>query len=111
MFASLKLIEMLAKSGVKLSAIAAEVPKINMFCRDISCRHELKGKVLRSIVDEYQDREMDLTDGVKIFHGEDWVLILPDPARPLIHVCCEADNEKTVQKLVKEYIDKIDSIL
>jgi mannose-1-phosphate guanylyltransferase/phosphomannomutase len=110
-FASLKLMEMIARNGVKLSEVAAEVPKICMLSKDISCQPELKGKVLRTIVDEYQDREMDLTDGVKLFHGEDWVLILPDPARPLIHIYAEAGSDKETQNLINEYVNKIDSIL
>jgi phosphomannomutase len=39
------------------------------------------------------------------------VLILPDPARPIINIYAEAGNEKQAQKLVAEYVEKIDSIL
>ncbi|MGB9613427.1 MAG: nucleotidyltransferase, partial [Candidatus Margulisiibacteriota bacterium] len=110
MFASVKLLEMLAKSKIKLSELAAEVPKITMVSKEISCPPELKGKVLRTIVDSCQ-REVDLTDGIKIFYDEDWVLILPDPARPVIHLWAEAKNEKQAQKLVAEYLKIINEIL
>jgi len=111
MFASVKLLEMLSKTQVNLSEIAAEVPKVNMSCREISCPPELKGRVLRTIVEDQQDKEMDLTDGVKIFHHDDWILILPDPVRPIVSICAEAATEKAAQKLVNEYVEKIDSIL
>ncbi len=111
MFASVKLLEMLAKTGVRLSEIAQEVPEISMVCRDISCPPEMKGKVLRTIVEENQEKEVDLTDGIKIFNKEDWTLILPDAMRPIIHVCAEAGNIKTAQKMAAEYVEKIDSIL
>jgi mannose-1-phosphate guanylyltransferase/phosphomannomutase len=111
MFASIKLLEMLSKARVKLSELAAEVPKISMVCKEISCSPENKGKILRTIVDGLKDEEADLTDGIKIFHDDDWVLILPDPGRPIIHVCSEAGNDKQAAKLTKEYIEKIDSIL
>lgn len=111
MFASVKLLELLSKTGIKLSEAAAEVPRINMLCKEVSCAPEMKGKVLRTVVDDVKDEEVDLTDGVKIFRGEDWVLILPDPARPIINIYAEAGNEKQAQKLVAEYVEKIDSIL
>ncbi|MDD5594532.1 MAG: mannose-1-phosphate guanyltransferase, partial [Candidatus Margulisbacteria bacterium] len=111
MFASLKLLEMLAREDVKLSAIAAEVPRINMVSKEVSCAAEQKGKVLRTIVDSIGDDEVDLTDGVKIFHGHDWALILPDPARPVIHLYAEAESEKLAHKLIDKYVEKIDSII
>ncbi|OGB89159.1 hypothetical protein A2625_02430 [candidate division WOR-1 bacterium RIFCSPHIGHO2_01_FULL_53_15] len=111
MFASLKLLEMLAKENVKLSEVAAQVPRIYMASKEVSCASEQKGKVLRSIVDSVADEEVDLTDGVKVFHGNDWALILPDPQRPIIHLYAEADSEKQAQKLIDKYVEKIDSIL
>lgn len=111
MFASIKLLEMLAKQAVKLSDVAAEVPAIKMASKEISCSPELKGKVLRSIVDSLRDEEVDLTDGIKVFRGDDWVLILPDPARPVINIYAEAGSERLAQKFVAEYVEKIDSIL
>ena len=111
MFASVKLLEMLARQKVKLSELASEVPRISMVSKEVSCAPEMKGKVLRSIVDAVKDEEVDLTDGVKVFHEDDWVLVLPDPARPIISIYAEAGSEKQAQKLVAEYVEKIDSIL
>ena len=111
MFATVKLLEMLSKGRDKLSDLAAEVPKISMVSREISCPPELKGKVLRSIVDNLQEEEVDLTDGVKVFYDEDWALVLPDPVRPIIHLYAESHSERSAEKLAKECVDKIDSIL
>ena len=51
MFATVKLLEMMARGGGKLSDAAAEVPKINLTCREISCPPEMKGKILRTIIE------------------------------------------------------------
>ena len=111
MFATTKLLEMLARSGVRMSAIEAEIPPIFMASKQISCGSESKGKVLRSLVDSLGDSEVDMTDGIKVFSGEDWALILPDPQRPVIHVTAEAGSDEAASKLVDKYITKIDSIL
>lgn len=111
MFASIKLLEMLAGQKARLSEIADEVPKIAMAAKEISCSTEAKGRVLRGIIDSAADLEADLTDGVKIFEGEDWVLVLPDPVRPLIHLYAEAETEKKALKLIDRYVERIDAII
>ncbi|MBU0630573.1 MAG: mannose-1-phosphate guanyltransferase [Candidatus Margulisbacteria bacterium] len=111
MFSSVRLIELLARNKTRLSAIAEEVPNICMHSKEISCAAENKGKVLRSIIDSIGNAEVDLTDGVKVFHGEDWVLILPDPIRPVIHIYAESDRDDKARKLVDQYVERIDSII
>jgi mannose-1-phosphate guanylyltransferase/phosphomannomutase len=111
MFTSVKLLEMLARQRAHLSELAAEVPRIGVLSSVIPCLPDSKGKILRSLVDELRDEEVDLTDGIKIFQGEDWVLVLPDPSRPLIHVYAEAGTGKKAQKLLAEYSDKIKAVL
>lgn len=111
MFAAVKLLEMLAKTKQKLSEVAEQVPRITMVSKEISCPPEKKGKVLRQIVDQLKEEEVDLTDGVKVFREDNWLLILPDPARPVIQLYAEAGTEKQAQKLIDEYVGLIDSIL
>jgi len=43
-----------------------------------------------------------LLDGVKIRHGQDWVLVLPDPVEPLIHVYADARSAIGAERLVEE---------
>ena len=81
-----------------------------MASKEVSCAVELKGKVLRTIVDSVEGEEVDLTDGVKIFHDNDWALVLPDPSRPVIHLYAEAETEKQAQKLIDKYVEKIDQV-
>ncbi|OGC11144.1 hypothetical protein A3K48_01255 [candidate division WOR-1 bacterium RIFOXYA12_FULL_52_29] len=111
MFSSIRLIELLAKNKTKISEVADEVPNICMHSKEISCAAENKGKVLRSIIDAIGSAEVDLTDGVKIFRGDEWVLILPDPMRPVIHIYAESDREDKARKLVEEYVARIDAII
>ena len=50
---------------------------------------EQKGLVMRSLL-EKADGELVLVDGVKVCHGLDWALALPDPAEPVTHLWAEA---------------------
>ncbi len=109
MFSIVKLMELLKKNGVKLSTI--EVPRSNIFKKDISCLPELKGKVIRTLAEELKEEEIELLDGIKLHLGMDWVLILPHPTRPVIELYAECAKEKDAHRLLSEYTKKIDDIL
>ena len=48
----------------------------------------------------YPDREgYAERDGVKTFYGEDWVLVLPDPEQPIVHVYAESDSDSKAHAL------------
>ncbi|KAF0132800.1 MAG: nucleotidyltransferase [Candidatus Saganbacteria bacterium] len=107
MFSIVKLIELLLKNGVSLSEI--EMPKSFVVKRDISCLPEQKGKVVRTLAEELKEENIDMTDGIKINIGADWVLILPHPSRPVIELFVE--SEKNEKKLISEYTKIIDEII
>lgn len=109
-FATTKLIEFLAKDKVKLSEIAAEIPKIAMHCQQVPCSLEAKGKVLRELIDRTNER-IELIDGVKIFHGKDWVLVLPHPTKPYLDIFAEADDDEKARKLALQYKERIGVML
>ena len=72
---------------------------------------EHKGTVMRSLVEMTKDREQELVDGVKVRHGEDWALALPDPEEPLTHVWAEAGSDVDARRLAQEYARRIRQLL
>jgi mannose-1-phosphate guanylyltransferase/phosphomannomutase len=65
---------------------------------------------MRRLVEDTEERERLLIDGIKIFSGEDgneWVLCIPDSEREIFHVNAEAKTKKAAEKLVKEFTKKI----
>ncbi|MFA4967606.1 MAG: sugar phosphate nucleotidyltransferase [Candidatus Margulisiibacteriota bacterium] len=109
MFSIVKLMELLKRSGLMLSQI--EIPPAKVCKKDISCLPELKGKVIRVLAEELKEEEIELLDGIKLHLGEDWILILPHPTRPVIELFAECSKEKDSQKLLSEYTKKIDEII
>ncbi|HTY12571.1 MAG TPA: sugar phosphate nucleotidyltransferase [Candidatus Omnitrophota bacterium] len=109
MFSIVKLMELLKKNGVKISEI--DIPRSNIFKKDISCLPELKGKVIRTLAEELKEEEVELVDGIKLHLGGDWILVLPHPTRPVIELFAECAKEKDARRLLSEYTKKIDEIL
>jgi mannose-1-phosphate guanylyltransferase/phosphomannomutase len=47
-------------------------------------------------------REVDLTDGIKVFDDRGWSQALPDPDEPLIHLYAEGATQDESEALVAE---------
>jgi mannose-1-phosphate guanylyltransferase / phosphomannomutase len=103
LFAVVKIMELLTLYGKRLSQVIHELPRYYMNQTRVACRWEHKGKVMRILNQQYQDRRLEQVDGVKIDLGDEWVLILPDPDGPFFHVIAEGSNEEQARVLVEKY--------
>jgi len=107
--ATVKTLEWLARAGEALSRIRATVPAYRMVREHIPCQWEMKGAIMRHLIDETQGTRVELLDGVKIYHDGSWVIVVPDGDRPLFHVNAEAATEPEARALSQKYIDLIRS--
>ncbi len=108
MFTIVKILELLAKSGKSLSQNEKETPRLFMAKNNVFCTKELKGKIMRKLVEESEGKRRQLIDGIKIFYDDfRWVLCIPDSEREIFHVNAEAKTKKAAMELVKEYSAKI----
>jgi len=48
-----------------------------------------------------------LIDGVKVWHGKSWVLIMPDEDKPIFHVQAEGMHPEEGEQLVLRYMQLI----
>src|SRR5207253_2761329 len=53
----------------------------------------------REVMERATGDRVELVDGVKTFYGEDWVLVLPDPEQPIVHVYAESDSDSKAHAL------------
>jgi len=104
------LLALLASSGLKLSKVADQAPRIHIAHEVVATPWEHKGLVMRSIV-ETSTEELVLVDGVKILRPEGWVLVLPDPTDPVTHVWAEGPSAGEARGLVQEYALRIRKII
>lgn len=102
-FAIVKIMELLTLRGASLSQVLHELPRYYMHQTRVPCRWEHKGKVMRILNQQYQDRRLDQVDGVKIDLGNEWVLILPDPDGPFFHIIAEGSSDEQARVLTEKY--------
>jgi mannose-1-phosphate guanylyltransferase / phosphomannomutase len=107
MMAAVKLMEYLALAQQPLSALMEKIPKIHVQRGVVPCAWEKKGTVMRRLIEAVEGQTTELIDGVKIWQGKNWVLILPDADKPFFHVDAEADSPREAQDLIKRYCELI----
>lgn len=111
-FASLvKILDLIAAEDTRLSELIETIPDFYITQKEIECPWEAKGKVMRSLIQEKCDSQVELYEGVKIFHDRGWVLVLPDSDEPICTVYSEGISPELAESLSDIYVDKIRNII
>lgn len=107
----LKMLDLLAARDTSLAGIVAELPEVHMVHEGVITPWEQKGTVMRTLVEQTHGRDVQLIDGVKVFHDSGWVLVLPDPEEPVTHIWAEGDDSVDARSLAQEYARRIRQML
>lgn len=105
------LCDLLARSDRSLAEVIDGLPDVHLAVEVIVTPWEQKGGVMRSLVEQSADRQVDLVDGVRIHHDRDWALILPDPEEPLTRVIVEGSTADRAVQLALEYRRRIEQLV
>lgn len=105
------ILNLMAEFNMTLSRLTESVPKYHSKVMKIKCPWEMKGKVMRSIIENGGFRYLDLIEGVRISFPKCWALILPDLDEPLCSVLAEGEDEEYVDKILKHLVGSIKKII
>lgn len=103
-------LNLMAGSNLPLSSIISEFPRYYNKRQDIVCPWNVKGKVMRSLIEENNLKSMDLIEGVKINFDDGWVLVLPDADEPICKIYSESKYSDKLEELSEELVRKIQFI-
>jgi len=108
-FASIKILELIQKSGHKLSKIIKKLPDFAFQGENIPCPSAKKGKMMRKFLEDGKDKKTSSVDGVKIWVSEEeWILMVPDQHQEYLNLYVQAEDEKSAGKIFYQYQDKIE---
>jgi mannose-1-phosphate guanylyltransferase/phosphomannomutase len=96
------LLELLAPVERPLSELVGELPRPTLVHRQIPCPWGMKGLVMRILNERWSGRNLDLTDGIKVFEERGWAQALPDPDEPVIHLYAEGESSEVSEELAGE---------
>jgi mannose-1-phosphate guanylyltransferase/phosphomannomutase len=106
-----KLLELLAPVRRPLSELVADLPAPTLVHRQLPCPWAMKGVVMRVLTERLRDRELDLTDGIKVFDERGWAQVLPDPDEPIVHIYAEGHTQEDSNALEAEYRHMVEEIM
>jgi mannose-1-phosphate guanylyltransferase/phosphomannomutase len=87
------------------------LPRSNLVHRQLPCPWAQKGLVMRVVTEELRDRNLDLTDGIKVYDERGWAQVLPDPDEPLVHIYAEGETPELTEELERELQSLVESIM
>lgn len=68
-------------------------------------------ELLNTIVEKYQDKEIDTTDGVKIYFEKEWVHLRKSNTEPIIRIYAESTSIKQADRLAQTVMDNIQNTI
>jgi mannose-1-phosphate guanylyltransferase/phosphomannomutase len=106
------LLDSLSVIGIPLSQLVEGLPPIHLLSEEIPASWDHKGLIMRRLVEEVGEGRLELIDGVKVFlDGSAWILVLPDPDEPSMHLICEAEDDTRAARIIGEFAKKIVDIV
>jgi mannose-1-phosphate guanylyltransferase / phosphomannomutase len=109
-FAFGKLLELLATHKTSASAAVAAIPPFYQKERSLMCSFQDKGRVMRKLNDANRDKPIETIDGIKIYFDGGWVLVVPDPTEPTIHIFAEASSQQAANDILDNYEEKLEAL-
>lgn len=110
LFSLVKVLELLAREGLSLSQAKAMIPRVERGYQEVECPWNEKGRVMRQLYEENQGRQVETTDGLKIYHEGGWALVLPDADEPVFKIYAEANTSEEADALTQMYWNRINEL-
>jgi mannose-1-phosphate guanylyltransferase/phosphomannomutase len=107
MFVTVKILELLTRTGQKLSQVTGDWDRLEMAEKEVACAWGKKGQVMRALMDHSERAARIIVDGVRVSEDDGWVLIRPDRKKASFYILAESYSEDTAKELVKEYTKNI----
>jgi mannose-1-phosphate guanylyltransferase / phosphomannomutase len=110
-YSTVRVLEMLAQTKTGLAALRNRIPAVAHHAAVEFCPWDVKGRVMRAMMERHLRDRVDLTDGVKVFFDDGWVLVVPDADRPEYHIIASTLDAARSRGLVDEYSALVRSVV
>ena len=94
------MLQLLAESGVSLSAIVAQYPRYSIVKDKLDRPNGSLESVYGALTTAFSDAEVDRQDGLRFSWPDRWVHVRPSGTEPIVRVIAEARNEADARALI-----------
>jgi len=99
--------EAMAAEQLTFTALLEQIPQFCIAKEEVPCPWSEKGRIMRLMMGETKDRTVELTDGIKIFSDDGWVLILPDSDGPTFKLVAQSKTMQSARTMIASYSERI----
>jgi len=92
-------------------ALLRELPVYYQAKLKTECPNDKKKAVLQALISECAGKKVDLTDGVKVFEGDNWVIVRPSGTEPIFRVFSQSRTEEGAVQLANAYLERLKRII
>jgi len=63
------------------------------------------------VIEATKGMRVDNRDGIKVWEGDSWVQVMPDPDEPVFHVWAEGADVEDSERLEQKYRDILEAVV
>jgi len=95
-------LQLMARTGRKLSELVAEIPRYSMVKTKCECPQERVQRILAAVRARFAGQRINDADGVRIDWPDGWVHVRGSNTEPIYRVIAEARTEERAKKLIAD---------
>ncbi len=101
----------LATENKTLFEVYSNIPKFHFSQKEIPCKWNDKGKIIRTFADRINAQNEDMIEGVRFKDHRGWSLVLPDNEKPVFNIYTQGATQELAKELTADLIDRINELL
>jgi mannose-1-phosphate guanylyltransferase/phosphomannomutase len=105
----LAIVALLARRRTSLRGLLDALPAMHRFWQSVPCANPDKGKVLRKLSESV--RFPDMTDGLRVDHGDGFAMLITGTGQPELRVFGESRDAEFARELCDSYVGKVKEAL
>jgi mannose-1-phosphate guanylyltransferase/phosphomannomutase len=103
MVSAVKILEMLARTGSRLSELRREFERFDRRMTAVPCPWSKRGRVMRMLITNTESKNRQLIDGVRVIEDDGWVLVYPDRRTAMFNILAESTSSSQTDQLLDQY--------
>lgn len=106
-FCAITLLDFLNYQDASLDMLIKEMPEQSSLETEVECPNSRKANIIDTLCEKYHNNKIEVTDGIKIYQNNGWVLIIPEKHRHYVKIITEGINMEAAAEISAEFTNQI----
>ncbi len=106
-YCAVMLLDYLNLNNLSFDNIINSLPVECRLETEVECPSSRKGQIIGNLNSKYSGSKIYMTDGIKIYKNNGWVLVIPEKYRHYVKIITEGINTEAAKEISAEFTNKI----